>query len=92
MPSCGFGARRKPGNGRREVSPRGSGLYRRSARRTGEEEVGQFRFRGPRGSDAGDCIGDEEYVNIMPPAQFLAKYSGLQAEKVPSVNITLSTK
>ena len=25
-------------------------------------------------------------------AEFLAKYSGLEAEKVPSVNITLSTK
>ena len=30
--------------------------------------------------------------NAIDVAQFLAKYSGLQAEKVPSVNITLSTK
>jgi hypothetical protein len=27
-----------------------------------------------RGSRDGDCLGDEEYVNILPPAQFLTKY------------------
>jgi hypothetical protein len=59
-----------------------------------KEDVEQVLYAIRNGGFSGAIMPENLVVgnNAMEVAQFLAKYSGLQAEKVPSVNITLSTK
>jgi len=59
-----------------------------------KENVEQVLYAIRNGGFSGAIMPENLVVgdNAMDIAQFLAKYSGLQAEKVPSVNITLSTK
>lgn len=59
-----------------------------------KEDVEQVLYAIRNGGFSGAIMPENLVVgdNAMDIAQFLAKYSGLQAEKVPSVNITLSTK
>jgi mono/diheme cytochrome c family protein len=59
-----------------------------------KENVEQVLYAIRNGGFSGAIMPENLVVggNAMDVAQFLAKYSGLQAEKVPSVNITLSTK
>jgi mono/diheme cytochrome c family protein len=59
-----------------------------------KENVQQVLYAIRNGGFSGAIMPENLVVgdNAIDVAQFLAKYSGLQAEKVPSVNITLSTK
>jgi mono/diheme cytochrome c family protein len=59
-----------------------------------KENVEQVLFAIRNGGFSGAIMPENLVVgdNAQDIAEFLAKYSGLQAEKVPSVNITLSTK
>jgi mono/diheme cytochrome c family protein len=59
-----------------------------------KENVEQVLYAIRNGGFSGAIMPENLVVgdNAMDVAQFLAKYSGLEAEKVPSVNITLSTK
>jgi hypothetical protein len=40
----------------------------------GQYMTGCFVTSGSRPGDTSGCLGDEEYVNILPPAQWLASY------------------
>jgi len=59
-----------------------------------KENVEQVLYAIRNGGFSGAIMPENVVVgqDAHDVAQFLAKYSGLQAEKVPSVNITLSTK
>lgn len=59
-----------------------------------KENVEQVLYAIRNGGFSGAIMPENIVVgeDAQAVAQFLAKYSGLKAEKVPSVNITLSTK
>jgi mono/diheme cytochrome c family protein len=59
-----------------------------------KENIEQVLYAIRNGGFSGAIMPENLVVgdNAMDIAEFLARYSGLQAEKVPSVNITLSTK
>jgi mono/diheme cytochrome c family protein len=59
-----------------------------------KEDVEQVLYAIRNGGFSGAIMPENVVVgeNAQAVAAFLAKYSGLQATKVPSVNITLSTK
>jgi len=59
-----------------------------------KENVEQVLYAIRNGGFSGAIMPENVVVgeNAQAVAEFLAKYSGLQAEKVPSTNITLSTK
>jgi len=59
-----------------------------------KENVEQVLYAIRNGGFSGAIMPENVLVgeDAQDVAKFLAKYSGLQAEKVPSVNITLSTK
>jgi mono/diheme cytochrome c family protein len=59
-----------------------------------KEDVEQVLYAIRNGGFTGAIMPEDLVVgdNAQDVAEFLAKYSGLQAQKVPSVNITLSTK
>jgi mono/diheme cytochrome c family protein len=59
-----------------------------------KENVEQVLYAIRNGGFSGAIMPEDLVVgdNARDIAEFLAKYSGLQAQKVPSVNITLSTK
>jgi mono/diheme cytochrome c family protein len=59
-----------------------------------KENVEQVLYAIRNGGFSGAIMPENIVVgeNAQAIAKFLAQYSGLQAEKVPSVNITLSTK
>jgi mono/diheme cytochrome c family protein len=59
-----------------------------------KENVEQVLYALRNGGFSGAIMPENLVVgnNAVEVAKFLAKYSGLKAEKVPSVNITLSTK
>jgi mono/diheme cytochrome c family protein len=59
-----------------------------------KENVEQVLYAIRNGGFSGAIMPENVVVgqDAQDVAEFLAKYSGLQAEKVPSVNITLSTK
>ena len=42
------------------------------------------------GSRGGGCLGDEEYVNILPPAQFLQKYVFFTDPTYPTTNLVFT--
>lgn len=59
-----------------------------------KEDVEQVLYAIRNGGFSGAIMPENVVVgeDAQDVAQFLAKYSGLKAQKVPSVNITLSTK
>jgi mono/diheme cytochrome c family protein len=59
-----------------------------------KENVEQVLYALRNGGFSGDIMPENVLVgeNAQAVAAFLAKYAGLQAEKVPSTNIELSTK
>lgn len=59
-----------------------------------KENVEQVLYAIRNGGFSGAIMPENVVVgqDAQDVAEFLAKYSGLEAEKVPSVNITLSTK
>ena len=59
-----------------------------------KENVEQVLYAIRNGGFSGAIMPENLVVgdDAQDIAEFLAKYSGLQAQKVPSVNITLSTK
>jgi mono/diheme cytochrome c family protein len=59
-----------------------------------KENVEQVLYAIRNGGFSGAIMPENVVVgeNAQAVAAFLAQYSGLQAQKVPSVNITLSTK
>jgi mono/diheme cytochrome c family protein len=59
-----------------------------------KENVEQVLYAIRNGGFSGAIMPENVLVgeNARDVAEFLAKYSGLQAEKVPSTNIALSTK
>jgi mono/diheme cytochrome c family protein len=59
-----------------------------------KENVEQVLYALRNGGFSGDIMPENVLVgeNAQAVAAFLAKYAGLQAEKVPSTNIKLSTK
>jgi mono/diheme cytochrome c family protein len=59
-----------------------------------KENVEQVLYAIRNGGFSGAIMPENVVVgqDAHDVAEFLAKYSGLEAEKVPSVNITLSTK
>jgi mono/diheme cytochrome c family protein len=59
-----------------------------------KENVAQVLYAIRNGGFSGAIMPENVVVgeDAQDVAHFLAKYSGLEAEKVPSVNITLSTK
>jgi mono/diheme cytochrome c family protein len=59
-----------------------------------KENVQQVLYAIRNGGFSGAIMPEKMVVgdDAMDIAKFLAAYSGLQAQKVPSVNITLSTK
>src|SRR5262249_45479627 len=44
------------------------------------------------GSRTGSCLGDEEVVNIPPPAQFLSKYVFFADPTYPTTSLVLTRK
>jgi hypothetical protein len=38
----------------------------------------------------GGCLGDEEYVNVMPPAQYLSKYVFFTDPTYPTTNLVIT--
>jgi len=59
-----------------------------------KEQVAQVLYAIRNGGFSGAIMPENIVVgsNAQAVAEFLAKYSGRQAQKVPSTNITLSTK
>ncbi len=59
-----------------------------------KENVENVLYAIRNGGFSGDIMPENVVVgpNAQAVAEFLAKYAGLQAEKVPSTNIKLSTK
>jgi mono/diheme cytochrome c family protein len=59
-----------------------------------KEDVEQVLYAIRNGGFSGDIMPENVVVgeNAQAVAEFLAKYSGLKAEKVPQTEITLSTK
>ena len=59
-----------------------------------KEDVEQVLYALRNGGFSGEIMPENVVVgeNAQAVAAFLAKYSGLKAEKVPSTNIALSTK
>ncbi len=59
-----------------------------------KEDVAQVLYAIRNGGFSGAIMPENVVVgeDAQDVAEFLAKYSGLKAEKVPSTNITLSTK
>ena len=56
---------------------------------TGCEVTGGSRV-GCTGGGLGCCLGDEEYVNILPPAQFLQKYVFFTDPTYPTTNLVFT--
>jgi hypothetical protein len=58
----------------------------------GQYMTGCFVTGGSRAGAAGGCLGDEEYVNILPPAQWLASYVFFTDPTYTTTNLVVTRK